>query len=338
MSGSGRDFPAGHSPEERVLREGLRVESLTPEAMSRVRATTEAEWRALYRQKSRRRWPYAVAASAVLFCLLGGLLFLGTGADKDAGDVAARLVRFESAGVAEIHAVRRAERLVDGAVLRSGHRYWSAGQSLLQLEGGGNLRLAADSFIEILAKADVRLESGEFYVDIPPGSRPNVEFIARTPAGEFRHVGTQFALTVNNLETRLRVREGIVHWLADADESTVSAGNEVVFTNGTKVAERAIETSGPEWDWTARSTPDFDIEDRPLGEFLEWVARESGRKLTFVDERARKKIASIRTHGSIQGLTPLQALSAVMAATELRCDLPDGQIQVSFAGDIAPRK
>jgi ferric-dicitrate binding protein FerR (iron transport regulator) len=338
VTGNGPDTPADDVGEERALRESLRVESLTSEAMWRVRSATEAEWRSLYQQKSRRRWPYAVAASAVLVCLLAGLPFVGPGSGKDAGEVAARLVRFETPGVAEIHAVRRAERLVDGAVLRSGHRYWSAGQSLLQLEGGGNLRLAADSSIEILAKSDVRLESGEFYVDIPPGSRSNVEFIARTSSGEFHHVGTQFALAVNNGETRLRVREGSVRWLAAAGESTVSAGSEVVFANGTKVAERTIETSGTEWDWTARSTPDFDIEDRSLGEFLEWVARESGRKLTFVDDRARKKIASIRMHGSVHGLTPLQALSAIMAATELRYELPDGQIRVSFAGDIAPRK
>ena len=35
-----------------------------------------------------------------------------------------------------------------------------------------------------------------------------------TPAGEFRHVGTQFAVAIVNGMTRLRVREGSVLWHA----------------------------------------------------------------------------------------------------------------------------
>ena len=47
-------------------------------------------------------------------------------------------------------------------------------------------------------------------------------------------MGTQFALAIIQDETRLRVREGSVHWSAADGESTVSAGTEVVFTNGAK--------------------------------------------------------------------------------------------------------
>jgi ferric-dicitrate binding protein FerR (iron transport regulator) len=132
------------------------------------------------------------------------------------------------------------------------------------------------------------------------------------------------------------VREGSVHWLGDGAESTVRAGTEVVFVNGTKTVERPIDTSGKEWDWTAAITPDFEIDNRRLGEFLEWVARESGRKLVLADDLARRKVATIRMHGSVHGLTPMQALSAVMAATELRFDLPEGQIRVSTAGEAPP--
>ena len=45
------------------------------------------------------------------------------------------------------------------------------------------------------------------------------------------------------------------------------------------------------------------------------------------------QIDSIRMHGSVHGLTPMQALKAVMASTSLRFDLPAGAIRVSFAGD-----
>ena len=43
------------SAEERALRTGLKVNRLSPEAMARIRAAAEAEWRANI-QRSPRRW------------------------------------------------------------------------------------------------------------------------------------------------------------------------------------------------------------------------------------------------------------------------------------------
>ena len=325
--------------DERLLREGLRVNPLTPEAMARIRAATEAEWGASVAAERRpRRWRIAIAASVLLALTVGAFFAIDARmVGEHASELSAHIVRVESPGIVEVHSLRRATPVPAGAMLRSGERYRAAGQALLALESGGNLRVAAGSEFEILAKDDYRLDRGELYVDIPPGTHAGSAFIARTAAGEFRHLGTQFALAVDHDETRLRVREGSVRWRANAGESTVEAGNEVVFSGIGKTAERPIDTSGTAWDWTTLSTPDFEIEGRPLEEFLEWVARESGRKLVLADDQARKEVGTIRMHGSVRGLAPLQALSAVMAATELRYDLPDGQIRVSFAGDAAPR-
>jgi ferric-dicitrate binding protein FerR (iron transport regulator) len=301
--------------------------------MARIRAATEAAWRASLPQRaSQRRWRAAVAV-AVLVVSAASLYLWGPGRSDVGGEPVARLVHFESPGVVEERALGRDSVLAEGATLRNGQDYEVHGQSLIELTGGGSLRAAAGSEFEVLAEDDVRLVRGELYVDIPRGSHANASFVVRTIAGEFRHVGTQFALAVNRDETRLRVREGSVHWKAAGAESTVQAGIEIIINADTKTAERPISTSGNEWDWTTRTTPDFEIENRPLGEFLDWVARESGRKLVLADEQARVQAATIRMHGSVHGLTPLQALSAVMAATGLRFDLPDGQIRVSFAGD-----
>jgi ferric-dicitrate binding protein FerR (iron transport regulator) len=338
VSGPGNDSPA-EPAEELALRTSLRVTTLSPEAMARIRKATEAEWRANVRP--RRIWartPLRIAMAAALLVIAVGTIFvLVAERGVEPGGQVARLIRSESPGVFEVHTLLHDSRLEEGATLRAGQIYEVDGQALVELVGGGNLRIAAGSEFEVLALDDVRLEHGELYVDIPSGTHANAAFIARTSAGEFRHVGTQFALAVKRDETRLRVREGSVHWLAASGESTVGAGTEVIFNSDTQSAQRPISPSDPGWDWTARSTPDFEIENRPLGEFLTWVARESGRKLILVDDRARTRAAAIRMHGSVRGLTPMQALSAVMATTELRFDLPDGQIRVSFAGDTTTR-
>jgi len=323
---------SGELEVDLVLRDGLFVSPLSAEALSRIRSAAEAEWRAHVGRRPGRWLPYAAAASLLALTLTGVSWFSGAGR-ADHGEPAARLVRFEAPGVLEAHTLRRDTSLTDGTVLRSGRTYRVNGQALLDLEGSGNLRVASDSEFAVVARDVVRLNRGEIYVDIPPGTHTRAAFIVRTAAGEFRHVGTQFALAVIHGQTRLRVREGSVQWLAADGETTVKAGTEVVFSNGTKAVERLIDSSGAEWDWTAATTPDFEIDNRPLAEFLEWVARETGRKLILADDQARGKAASIRMHGSVHGLAPMQALAAVMAATELRYDLPAGQIRVSLAGE-----
>ena len=99
-----------------------------------------------------------------------------------------------------------------------------------------------------------------------------------------------------------------------------------------KMTTNIIGSTGPHWAWTESLAPAVDIEDRPLSEFLDWVARETGRKLVIADDDTRRQIATIRMHGDIRGMEPLQALKAVMASTSLHLELPAGAIRVSFAG------
>ncbi|MCP5327284.1 MAG: FecR domain-containing protein [Sinobacteraceae bacterium] len=331
----------GDAAELRALREGLRANPLSTEALQRIRAATEAEWRATVAvTPPRRRWlPVAVAAGVAGVAALLGLAFLGRGPDVGASEVLARLVRSEPPGMVEARGWGRSVALPTGSRLVAGRSYRVRGQALLVLENGGNLRLAAGSELEVLGRDVVELERGEIYVDIPPGMHAAAAFVVRTAAGEFHHVGTQFALAVfDGGETRLRVREGSVRWQAEQGDSTVEAGTEVIVSRDRRTTRRPIHPSDPQWDWTAATPPYFEVENRPLGEFLQWVARESGRELVLADELTRQQVATIRMHGSARGLTPMQALSAVMAATPLRFELPEGEIRVSFVGEPATRK
>ena len=176
---------------------------------------------------------------------------------------------------------------------------------------------------------------GEMYVDIPPGAHADASFVALTNAGEFRHVGTQFAIAVVDGATRLRVREGRVQWRATDGESTVPAGTEVLIDRDQqRDAYGASTAPGRDWSWTETMAPEIDIEDRPLAEFLEWVARETGRKLVIADERTRLP-GRHDSHctATCAGCRRCRRSMAVMASTSLRFDLPAGVIRVSFAGE-----
>ena len=319
---------------EHALREGLHAPALSADALQRIRAVTQQEWRSAFPAEDvrpARRWlPLAAAAAVTTFALaIGWNVFLaGTAGD---GAVLGTLARFDAPGIVETRALRSDVTLVAASPLRAGQTLDVRGDSLVTLAGGGNLRVARASAIEVVAANAVKLERGELYVDIPPGSRGSDRFLVVTPAGEFRHVGTQFAVAIVNGLTRLRVREGSVQWHATDGDSTVNAGTEVVIDRNRTVTRRPIATAGRDWTWAESMAPDFEIENRPLKEFLEWFSRETGRKLVMTDEVARAQAASIRMHGNVRGLTAMEALTAVMASTTLRFDLPEGLIRVSSA-------
>jgi len=322
---------------ERALREGLRTPTLSPEAMQRIRAATQAEWRANVQAPAQagartRRLSLAAAASVLMLAAAVGLnVFMTNSGENEA--ILGAVARFDSPGLVESGFLRRDVAMNPGEPLRAGHSFEVRGDSLVTLAGGGNLRLARASSIQVLAANAVNLERGELYVDIPPGLSGSERFMVVTPAGEFRHVGTQFAVAIVNGMTRLRVREGSVQWHATEGDSTVNAGTEVTIDQNRTVTRRPIATAGRDWAWAESMAPDIEIENRPLQEFLVWFSRETGRKLVLADEEARRQTATIRMHGSVRGLTAMEALSAVMAATTLRFELPEGTIRVSSARD-----
>ena len=332
--------PPEDSEADQVLRDNLRVHALSPEALARIRRATEAEWRAEHVAPiAGRNWvPYAAAATFALIAITSLLVLRTNPPTTSTGLPLAQLVRAEAPGVMEMKSWWRESAVNAGTELRAGQHFEARGDTLLTLRGGGNLRFAHGSRFEVLASDAVRLESGEMYVDIPPGSRETRSFVAVTEAGEFRHLGTQFALAVNDGATRLRVREGRVQWQAAGSESMVDAGTEVMIDRDDVVTRHSIESAGAQWSWAEAMRPDFDIEDKPLAEFLDWVARETGRKLVIADDTTRLQVESIRMHGNVRGLEPLAALKGVMASTSLRLDLPAGTIRVSFAGEPTPHR
>jgi ferric-dicitrate binding protein FerR (iron transport regulator) len=329
------DDPRGDEDEaERALRSGLHASVLSPEALQRIRLATEAEWRANTQDRRSRRWGgLAAAASVVLVAGLGAFTLYLANAAPGAGAAMGTIARAESPGIVNRLLLRPDQSLRVGQSLHASQSLTALGDALVSLAAGGNLRVARGTGFEIESPNKVRLEHGEIYVDIPPGGRAADTFMITTAAGDFLHVGTQFALAVNDGETRLRVREGSVQWLGGNGEETVSAGTEVRIDRQQRVTRHALATSGDAWTWTENMVPDLEIEGRPLLEFLEWVGRETGRELVLVDEQVRDKVAQTRVHGDVRGMPALQALRAVMAATSMRFDLAGGAIRVSLASD-----
>ena len=65
-----------------------------------------------------------------------------------------------------------------------------------------------------------------------------------------------------------------------------------------------------------------------VAQFLAWAARETGREVAYGSPAAEAEAVGIVVHGSIAGLTPAEALDAVLATTSVHAAISGGQLVV----------
>lgn len=79
-----------------------------------------------------------------------------------------------------------------------------------------------------------------------------------------------------------------------------------------------LSSTAAHWRWAFQAGATFQIDNQSLVQFLQWLARETGRQLKYSSPRAEAAAASVRLRGSIDGLDPDAALTAVLLTTQLR--------------------
>lgn len=325
-----------------LLREMAPEAEPAPEVRERIRLAVAAEWRAAVTPapaisaasaRAARRWQrptLALAASLAVAAVALGILQSGS---PTATPVAATLARVsgpvEAGGTSGWQPVAAGRSLAVGQELVTGPR----GKAALSLARGVTLRLDGNTRIALAGIDRVVVERGAVYLDAgdQPATGPSVRI--DTAFGSTRHLGTQYEVRVLPAEMQVSVREGRVETAPDSGRTPVVAqsGEQVVIgTNGT-VARTAVDRRDPRWNWIAEVTPPYSIEDRRLAEFLAWVCRETGRELTFSTPDAEVTANSIILRGSVAGLSPDEALAAVMATTNLTYQDDNGRLVVQPA-------
>jgi hypothetical protein len=317
----GKDEEMG-DPVEHVLRVGLRVAPLSPDALARIRAATVNEWKQTSGSRlssitSRRVLWGSLAAAVTLFALLVVWYVTPVADSTNFGLIA----RSDMGNTSVRYQWVRQRALQVGDALRTGDKLTAHGPVLIALSGGGTLRIAADTVVEITGEGQARLQRGQLYVDLPAGSRSQHPFRILTREGTIEHVGTGFEVIESDGIMRLRVREGRVLLHRDTEHMMADAGTELTAQAGSPVSRRSIDTYGRDWLWVAALAPDYEIEGRPLLGFLEWASRELGRPFKFSDSRARTVAERTILHGSVRGREPLDALSSVLATTSLTYEI-----------------
>lgn len=327
-----------HGEDDPVARI-LSLAGRRPEVMAEVRAEIKRAaypvWqrkvrqRAAWRQTRRYGW---LAAAALLTVTVGLLLVrvLQPVSPSAAIPGAPRVATLEAmeggvrAGEAEL-AIDDA--VAAGAVLRTE----AGGLASLRLASGAVLRLDASSRVLLRDARSIVLEQGAVYFDSAASTGAARAVAVHTPLGIVHDIGTQFAVRLEPPGMQVQVREGEVELERTGSASIHSAvaGTALLVGTDGAVTQRTIEPFGAEWAWVLRAAPAFELEGRPLADFLAWVSREAGWQLRYADPRLEEEVAAIIAHGSVAGLRPDQALELVLPSSGLAYRVEAGSLLIT---------
>ncbi len=298
---------------ERLLRlAGPRLD-VEPARTTRVRQAVLDEWQAVTaRRTARRRALVGVSLAALAATAVIAVLIMRSPGAGRAPDAVATVER-----PLEVARPVGAGERIEAADERGLAIRLTSGESL-RLDGGTSIRLVTGSVVE--------LERGAVYVDSGRDGASRIEI--QTPFGVVRDVGTQFEVRLTNASLRVRVRTGLVE-LQRGDEIVAARPGTELAVDASGVTRRVVEPFGRDWAWAAALAPGFAIEGRSLAAFLEHVCHEHGWTLVYADAELSREASGIVLRGSVDGLSPEDAVAVALATSGLTHRLADGRLEVS---------
>jgi len=319
------------SIEELLLQVGARDEP-PAEMMLEVQAAVHAEWQSMLRARRTRRQFIAVgiAASAVLAV---GVAFFGVRYMAPTPVQVAQITRIDGHLLVRpqgqtARELAVAQNVSTGETIQTDDRSRAA----LQFGAAVSLRLDQGTFVKVASADELVLTAGALYID-SQAQNPQ-QLTVRTDAGSVRHVGTQYEVRTHADDMVVSVREGRVMIANAAGTSSGVAGEEIRVTPRGEIVRGTVAAHDPRWQWAASTAPQFDINDHTLAVFLEWVARETGRKVVYASSAAQSAANGLKLRGSIVGLDPDTALNAVLSTTQLhRYQTKDELIGIALTSD-----
>lgn len=334
-----------------------------------ARAAVDAEWQRMVRRRNIRRVLSSLATAACMMAPLIGVTYVlwpPAPAVRATSPTIATLVRL--AGPVRVatrgstaREMRTGERVTAGVAIESG----AGGRAAFRLDAQTTLRIDVDTRIVIDSASRLTLERGAVYVD-SQGDPDRARLQIQTAHGIVRDIGTQFEVRVVDESLRIRVREGEVQ-LEPGDKAqrdderangrsangarvegadpksgaedarlahiplVVMQAEELRVAAGGGADQRTISLDDTEWAWIDTIAPPFELEGAPLERFLAWVSREQGWTWRYRDDPAKRYGETVVLHGSIDGLTPAQALDAVLPTCGMTYQLRSGQLTISLA-------
>jgi len=219
-------------------------------------------------------------------------------------------------------AARIGKLLMPGTVIST-----NGGHGAIALANGVELRLDSNTAVIVDTARRVSLTRGALYLDSSNrrGAPQPVEIVARGTV--IRDIGTRYEIRLSDHDLRVRVRDGAVQLERAGRIDRAPKGTELLARADGTVSTRSVDAFAADWAWTTEAAPPFVVENATLEAFLLWTEREGGWTIDWSDvlrERARTTIL----HGTIDGMTPADALDVVLPTCGLSPVFVNGRLRL----------
>lgn len=199
------------------------------------------------------------------------------------------------------------------------------GRLFITLLEGKQLRIDINTSLTIQNESELWLHEGRIYVDSASDNSP-LKII--TPVAEVSDIGTQFSVDLLDRDLVVAVREGQVNISIDNQNLAMSVkdgvGEKITINSGRDIQRTYIHSTDEEWQWIYQAAKVYRLEQGSLFDFLSWASRESGFTLKFSSNAVKLSAKQTLVHGDISGLTPDEAIPAVLATTKLHSIAEEG--------------
>ncbi len=298
---------------------GSRIEP-SEDARRQVYAATFDAWRSTVADRTaQRRRTWSIAASVAALAVAVGFVALRAPWQETAVApvTVASIVRVDGQlqaardGSSDFSVRTVGQSLAVGESLRTDVNTRAA----LNFGDNFSIRLDQGTTVTVLSEDRLRLDRGGIYFDAAPNRHS--PFAVETAAATIRHLGTQYSVHTVTDGVDVGVREGHVLIALREKHEEGGAGERIHVSQTGDVVRSALPAQDAYWHWTEKVAPPFDIDGRSLSSFLEWLARETGRKLVYASSEAQAAADAVKLRGSISGLDLNKALDAVLSTTQL---------------------
>lgn len=320
--------------DDAALAAVLRAAGRRPEPdeaqLERWQQQLTAELVAARSRQRRRRYGRLSAAAAAAVIVVAVVIGLRPGPGTPDPVHVAQVLRTVGGNASEgADDVRRTlaagDAVADGDLLTTG-----IGSGLALAYRGAEVRLDADTAMRIGAET-LTLESGRVYVDTGRSAARSLR--VATPAGDFRHTGTQFLVVVDGDSVMGAVREGSIRFLHADGALTLTADAltaRQITVDADGVREASLPRRGGPWSWVTTAAPGMSLAGRSADDALRWAARELGLALDYADADSARRALAVRLGGSPAPVAPEEVLEVVAQATALEVAAqPDGRLRVA---------
>lgn len=198
-----------------------------------------------------------------------------------------------------------------------------------------NVRLDHTTVIQVDSPNSVNLKMGQLYLD--SYDEPSAQgFKVETPHGIAADIGTQFMVQTTESDWSVQVREGLVNVETAEHVISVTPGERVTLTAENDVTRLTVLPTDDSWRWVESVHPPYAIAGKSVDDYLQWVARETGRTVYYDNESQHQTAQRTRLSGSqsIDGLSASESLPHILQTTRLQLlELSDSMITIGALSD-----